>query len=511
MNKIYKLFNLDPEKNQNQFWLLLSLIVISSILIAFLSPVKILGLIIGILLLIAAIFKPLWIIFFLAIYTPFEPFLLKFIPDEIYIFARYFGEFLIYVIVLQIVINFITGRLKLKKTPLDLPFVLFFITAVISLIINLVPIAVGVLGLRMLLRYILVFYLIVYLNPPKKFVKNLIYTMLVIVFFQAALGAAQAFIGYPLDSLLLPSQEKFYGGISLTSGTQQIWISGQRVFATLGRYDQLGTFLAFFLLIVIGFLYQKSYTQISQKKLFLILLILGIFTLVMTYSRSSWFGFLLGLFVIGYLIKKDKKVLKYYSLATFIIIAYLFFSPMIVNQLIEQPQMTPVERFFEALSKRRWLGEYYGLGRMYFIVKTPTVVVASNPLFGVGPGMYGGGTVRALHNTRAYDKLGLPFGIWGTEGHIDNNWMSIWGETGTLGLIFYIWMLVALFRMSYRVYKNSEDRFGQGLALGYCGAIIAVSLNAFLATFFEIRTLALYLWMTGGVIYTLYPPSPLKS
>lgn len=291
--------------------------------------------------------------------------------------------------------------------------------------------------------------------------------------------------------------------MSLTSGTEQVWIFGQRVFATLGRYDQLGTFLAFFLLIVVGFLWQKSLAGRENRKLLLIWMVLGLFTLLMTYSRSSWFGFLLGLFVIGYLIKKNKKVLKWYAGVIGVIIIYLIVSPIVINQLIDQPQSTVTERFFEAFSKRRWVGEYYGLGRMYFIVKTPTQVVASSPLWGVGPGQYGGGTVRALNNTKVYDNLGLPFGIWGTEGHIDNNWMSIWGETGTLGLIFYIWMMVAMFRMSLRVYKNSTDKFSQGLALGFCGAIVAVSLNAFLATFFEIRTLAFYLWMVGGMVYTL--------
>ena len=189
---------------------------------------------------------------------------------------------------------------------------------------------------------------------------------------------------------------------------------------------------------------------------------------------------------------------------------YLIFSPVIVSQLIDTPQTSITERFLEAFSRRRWEGEYYGLGRLFFIVKTPTVVVASSPFFGVGPGQYGGGTARALNNTTVYDKLSLPFGIWGTEGYIDNNWMSLWGEIGTLGLICYLWLIYTLFKMSYGVYKKAKDNFDRGLALGYCGVIVAVCLNAFLATMLEIRTLALYFWLFGGIIYIFYTESHKK-
>lgn len=497
---LYKLFNLEAKKDQGKLILILSLIFLTALGIAWLSPLKIVGLLVGIVLLILALIRPLGIVFLLAIYTPLEPFLLKFVPDEIYVFARYFGEFLIYIILIQLVIKLALKKIKPVRTPLNLPFTLFGAVALASIVLNLVPLSAGLLGLRMLLRYILMFFIIAWLRPPKKFIKILVYMMLALVLLESFLGLTQGIIGYPLDNLLLPSQERFYSGVSLTSGTEQIWAFGQRVFATMGRYDQLGTFLAFWLLIIVGLLYQKYF---KERVFVFLMVVLGIITLALTYSRSSWFGFLLGLFVIGYLIKKDKKVFLFYGLVILFVVLYLLVSPVIISELVDQPQATFTERFFEAFSRRRWVGEYYGLGRLYFIVKTPLVVVASSPIWGVGPGQYGGGTVRALGNSMVYSKLGLPFGIWGTEGHIDNNWMSIWGETGTLGLIFYIWMLVALLRMSYRIYQKTDDKFTQGLALGYAGAIVAVSLNAFLATFFEIRTLALYLWMMGGMVWVL--------
>ena len=117
--------------------------------------------------------------------------------------------------------------------------------------------------------------------------------------------------------------------------------------------------------------------------------------------------------------------------------------------------------------------------------------------------MYGGGAVSALGNTDVYDNLGLPFGVYGTEGYIDNNWFSLWGETGTIGLAVYLWMFIALFLLCVRVWRRSKHAFTRALALGVAAAMLAVALNAFLATFLEVRTLASYLWVFGGIVVVM--------
>ena len=70
-------------------------------------------------------------------------------------------------------------------------------------------------------------------------------------------------------------------------------------------------------------------------------------------------------------------------------------------------------------------------------------------------------------------------------------------------MIFYLWLYGALFFYALRLGRKSQDPFTRALALGFVGAMIAVVLNAFLATFLEVRTLAVYLWMYGGFIVVL--------
>lgn len=469
------------------------------LLIVALSPAKAVAVIIGAALLIATFVKPEWAIMLLAAYTPFEPFLLKFFPDDVYVFVRYAPEVLVYVIFAAVVMRVLMREKKYAATPIDLPFALFLFTALASLLINAVPPLIGLLGVRQIIRFIVLFFAVMTLAPDDAFTKRLTKMMLVIVTFEGLLGAAQALLGGSIDAFLLPSDRKFFESIQLTTGTSQTWSPGTRVFATLGRYDQLGTFLCLFFLLTIGLLYVSR----DKEERLPLLAVLGLsaFGFVMTLSRASWFGLLLGVIVIGAWLMRDARLRISFVVGAALLAAYVAWSGIAISYLVDYPGQTVVERFFEAFSYDRWRGEYYGLGRLFWIVQTPTVVVPSSPFFGVGPGQYGGGAAAALANTRVYEKLNLPFGVYGTEGYIDNNWFSLWGETGTLGLIFYGWMFVAIGAAMFRIWNRAHDRFFKGLALGFIGVLAAVTLQAFLATYLEVRTLALYFWLYAALIF----------
>ena len=468
---------------------------------AFFSPLVILSGVIGVAAVIVTFLRPTWSIAFLAFYLPFEPFLLKFVPDEIYLFARFFSEILVYVLVLSVAWKILEGKIKMRQTPLGLPFVLFVLVLVAAAVINVVPPTIAILGLRQILRFMLIFFVVAYLNPSNTFIKRLTYGMFLIVIFQSILGIIQSLAGGALDSLLLPSDARSFGEIAITSGVIQFWDAGSRVFATLGRYDRLGNFLYFFLLIGVGFIYEKRLRE-DRSELFW-MFALGLPTLILTFSRSSWFAFLLGFMFIGLLIRKDKRVLA--ALITFMIVVsgYLAISGLNVRFLTEAPGQTVVERFFESFSFTRWQGEYYGLGRTFWMVQTPMTVVPAAPVFGFGPGQFGGGAVSALRNTAVYDQLGLPFGVFGTDGYIDNSWFSLWGESGTLGMVFYLWMYIALFRYSLQLYRDSHEGTVRAIAIGFAAVLIAIAFNALLSTILEIRTTAFYLWLYAGFIFVM--------
>ena len=135
------------------FWTIAAATVILAGVAVFTSPLKVLAVIITLIAIGLSITRPYLVVVALAIWTPFEPFLLKFVPDELYVYARYFPESLIYLMAGLVTLHVLLERRKLPTTPIDLPFVLFMVTVLASALLNLVPPSIALLGIRQIIRY----------------------------------------------------------------------------------------------------------------------------------------------------------------------------------------------------------------------------------------------------------------------------------------------------------------------------------------------------------------------
>ncbi len=501
MPNLRSIYHLAEERTRFAIFGLAVLLLVGIAGVVFLSPSLTLALVAALGVVFVSFVRPTWTLFFLMVYLPFEPFLLKWVPDDVYVYARYSSELLVYLLVAVVAWKIFSGVLPFKRTPIDLPFAAFCIILLASTLMNFSEPLAAILGGRQILRFVLLYFVTVQLSPTMTFMRTAVKALVAVVAVQIVLGAMQAVLGGPMDAFLLPTERRTVGEIQLTAGTVQFWDPGQRVFGTLGRYDQLGTFMAFVLLLMAAWLYEHRDTPKLTSWWAVFIPALPI--LALTYSRSAWFGFLLGFLFIAVWAKRDRRIVVGTAVVTGLLALYLIVSGLAVNRLVDVADQSFAERFFEAFSAERWSGEYYGLGRVYWIVHTVISVVPAAPLFGHGPASYGAGAVAALKHTRVYDELGLPFGVYGTEGYIDNNWFSLWGETGTLGLAAYVWMYATLFLLAVHVWRKGKTEDVRALGLGVAAAMLAVAVNALLATYLEARTLAPYLWIFAGLVTVL--------
>jgi O-antigen ligase len=241
----------------------------------------------------------------------------------------------------------------------------------------------------------------------------------------------------------------------------------------------------------------------EQREKWWVAFVLSLTALLLTYSRASWLAFLAGMFTIGYFLMHDRRLFKILATGGFLIAFYLLFVTITQNlgtgTVDQSSRQSLRDRLVESVSLYSWRQSYEGYGRFFFIINTPLTVVRNSPLFGVGPGNYGGGVAAALDNRRIYDVLHLPFGIQNAYGQIDNNWLSIWGETGTLGLIIWILLFVEIFRSANKVQAHSKDIIQKTIAQGLCGAVVALSVLGFFGPYFEFRTLMMYFWLVVGI------------
>lgn len=484
--------------SQMATWGLLGVTAFAIIASIFLSPLKVLGLMVGVLTVYVGFWRPIWLLGFLLTYLPFESFILKFVPDDIYVFARYYSELIVYLLCAVVLWRLITHRIDWRFTVVDLPFAFLLVAMLVSAILNLNPVFISLLGIRQIIRFILLYFIVMQLRPSAQWIKTVLFVLAGVAVVQMGLGYGQAIIGAPLDELLLPGERKTVGAIELTQGTDYFWDPGQRVFGTLGRYDRLGTFLFPLFTIAVAWLYgvKKRKDLRAYAGYFLVV---GLPVLALTYSRASWFAFVIGALFISYIVHKDRRLIYGLGIGALALLVYVAISGLVVSQLVDVASQPIVVRLLEAFSLERWYGEYYGLGRLYWIVQTLTVVLPASFVIGFGPGTYGGGTVTAMQYTETYDQLGLPFGVFGTQGMIDNNLMSLLGELGLLGWSAYAWLYLAIFFLLWRGYEHIKDELLKAIVVGIMAIMPGMVLVAFLGTYLEVRTVGAFLWVYLGI------------
>ena len=385
-------------------------------------------------------------------------------------------------------------------TPVNKYLLLFLGITLVSLLTNLYNPAVWFLGIRQLLRFVLIFIIFILENYSEAVIKNFLKIGIYIVVGESVLAIIQAISGGVLDKYLFFSDSINFGSIEY-GGIEQNWAPGQRVFATLGRYDRLGSLLATGLIMLFPWFYALK-DKVAREKWW-VAFVLGAVALMLTYSRASWIAFLAGMFTIGYFLMNDRRLFRILAVGGFIVTMYLLF--VIVTQSLGTAAIDKTgrqsirDRLVETVSLYSWQQSYEGYGRFFFIINTPLMVVSHYPLFGVGPGNYGGGVAAALDNREIYDKLHLPFGIQNIYGQIDNNWLSIWGELGTAGLFIWILLFREIYRSAYFVQRRTEDVIQKTVAQGLCGVVVALSVLGFFGPYFEFRTLMVYFWLIVGI------------
>ena len=446
--------------------------------------------------------KTEYILYGLLIWFPFETIALRYSSSEYYAIIKYFPEVLVYgTLLISWREYYKRTRRYFPSTPLNKYLAAFFLVAVISLVLNWYNPGIWFLGIRQLFRFVLIFIIFILEDYSTPVIKNFLKIGMAIILGESVLALIQALSGGILDKYLFFSDSITLGPLEY-DGIQQNWAPGQRVFATMGRYDRLGSLLAIGLVMLFPWYYVLK--KGDQRDKWWIVFFLGLAALILTYSRASWIAFVAGMFTIGFFLMHDRKLFRVLSAGGFLLTGYLLFaivtSSLGTASLDLNRRQSLRDRLVETVSIYSWQQSYEGYGRFFFIVNTPLTVVREYPFFGVGPGNYGGGVAAALDNRRVYNILHLPFGIQNVYGQIDNNWLSIWGEFGSLGLVIWVMIFTTIYRSSYFVQNRSEDILQRTVAQGLCGATVSLTVLGFFGPYFEFRTLMVYYWLLVGIV-----------
>lgn len=435
----------------------------------------------------------------LAMYVPLEEWLLKWAPRGGYEMARFGWEFLLLFLLLSVLLGKIINEGRIVKTPIDGLLFIFLGVASVSMLSNWIPISLGILGLRTLLRYVLLYYLIINISLEEEFIKKLLKAMVFIIVFQWIVSLLQRFVGGGVVRFFAPKEVVQVGSI-IFAETSGIWEKGAWVFGTMKRYNLLGNFLSFFILIVTGCYFTK---ERRKRKLFWFILVSSII-LLLTYSRTSWIGLYVGVVLILFVTKK-RKLLLFFLLGPVILtlILWTVYAQQIFVTKVSLGEMSLTQRYLRMFTGR-YIRTSYQVSRLAVLTKVSREVISKKPLFGFGPGIVEYREVEGLGEParRVLQQIEVAPIVIHFLG--DVGWTSILVQFGSIGALIWVSIVLVVLRISIKLYRVSENRFIQGIGLGYAGAVVAIIVENFFCYNFTYRAVSFYFWLFGGIVVHLW-------
>ena len=104
----------------------------------------------------------------------------------------------------------------------------------------------------------------------------------------------------------------------------------------------------------------------------------------------------------------------------------------------------------------------------------------------------------------------LGYGVTGV-GLVDTQYPRVFGETGIVGFLIFIWLMVAIFRCGFYAFNNIEDDWERGLALGFLAGFIGLLIHSFSANTFIIIRIMEPFWFLAAVVMMLPEISALPA
>lgn len=435
----------------------------------------------------------------IVIYAPVEIFVQKWLPPGLDLASRYVTEALLVGLFLAVVAERLLSGKPWRRTPLDLPLCLFVAIGIVSAVVNQLPLVVLLMGLRITLRYLLLYYLVVLVGFNRQQVKKLLMAVLVMAAFVMTIGLLQAVIGPPMNRFLqIP--DIMFGDTATRAISGFAAGHGRYIFSTLGRYDALGIYAVYILLITLAYVLHHRRRHIAWNWLIVATLI----CLALTLSRQSWLALYVTLWVWAIIGKKKWAI--YVLFVLFIIPTAILLIALSFPDLVRYygsagaEQVTVITRILDAFSAGYLRVSSGSGGRLFVLRHVSERILEMSPWLGFGPGRFGTITAQYFGYSDA-DLLGMaPGDVYLV---FDVNWVTLLGQYGSLGLLAFLFVFWRAWRRTRWLYHHAVDSLSRSVALATAGIIPAFMVLAFFGPNFEQRIVSMYAWLLIALVVTL--------
>jgi len=252
-------------------------------------------------------------------------------------------------------------------------------------------------------------------------------------------------------------------------------------------------------------IFALAFTLKSHKKkkiYYIIILLLCIAGLVMTQSRGSYIGFIIGALLVIWLY--FRSILKFVITMTAIAAAsipLIFFTDL-------------GDRFIRMLDFSD-IYNYAILGRLN-LWKKALYLFRQSPIFGVGFGRFNDMSYTVNDYgytlTRLDEFVGIPKIFYTyhapnfdfSAAHAHNSYLQFLAETGIVGLGLIIFFWIFCYRIIIRAYNQTGDEFSRKIYLSCLGSIAVLFVMSLTENYFSATTMIMCLSVVTSLSLGLY-------
>jgi O-antigen ligase/Tfp pilus assembly protein PilF len=368
-------------------------------------------------------------------------------------------------------------KLKIIRTPLDLPILSFMAISVLSLLWSNSPM-VSLKELPLFLAGPFLFFIITNNIQDERQINYIIRALLIVGSLFGIYGILQ------------------YNGIDFSFWQRNI--GRQKVFGLFGNVNFFAEYLILPLPIAVSLFFA------SRNKIKKILLSIGIMAMVgslmVTFTRGSYLGFgaaLIFMFLL-YLISRGKKFIKENKkifiliLALIILSTFLFALPNPLNK-----PGTAISKIKSRISISQ-LTKDTSLKRRKAIWGFTSLMIKDHPILGSGLGTFKYNSLKyqAKFFEQGNNRSLYPYGF---ADKTHNEYLQMGVEIGLIGLGVFIWLMISYFNYGLKFLKRENDNYKQGVIIGLMGAVVAVLVDGIFGFPFHLPATVSSFWLIIGI------------
>jgi O-antigen ligase len=404
----------------------------------------------------------------------------RLLPEQVQSVARFFSEALL--VVMTVVLAIVAARrgslVAALRHPVTVAATIFVAFAVVSALVNAVPPEVAAAGLLFTLDAVILFFLVRMVGFGHEQRVQAMWVIAGVVTFTAILAIGQAVLS---PDLL---------GVTPVGGRSG---EGVRMGSLVRDPNILGTLIGMALPFT---LYSVVREARGSRRWWLIVGAAFALTLalLLTYSRGSWLGVIVGFGLVALVI--DRRALL--AFAVILLLAYV--TAVVMPKGLLAGGISGYDPFATTVNRLENIPAGRDLRVKFILNAIP--IAEEHPLLGVGPGRYGG-AAASIFGSPIHERYGTS-ALLTNQRTVDNFWLHLGVESGALGLAAFLALLGTAVYAPIRALRGSiGSRFTVPAGVVSAAAVLIVAVVT--TMLLEGNTAAFLFWFLLGLGSLTWP------